>query len=121
MKFELSKTEQDILDLLWERGQWMSGSNFWEYFNSHGKICKRSTVNTYLTRMTAKGLLVKNGTKYIYAYTREEFEEKKAREILDTMYNGSLAKFISAFTGRKKLTSEEACQLKEYLNHFEEN
>lgn len=119
MRFHLTKTEQDILELIWEKKQWMSGANFWEYFNSHGKACKRSTVCTYLTRMTDKGLLVKNGTKYIYAYTKEEFEEKKAIELLDTMYDGSLGNFLSALTAKKKLDEKETMELREYLDNLD--
>ena len=33
MNYTLSKTEQEILELLWDKNQWMSGANFWEYFN----------------------------------------------------------------------------------------
>jgi predicted transcriptional regulator len=46
--------------------------------------------------MTEKGLLAKNRTAYMYAFTREEYEEKKAKDVLDSMYNGSLKKFVAA-------------------------
>ena len=118
MNCTLSKTEQEILELLWERNQWMSGANFWEYFNKNGKECKRSTVNTYLTRMTEKGLLIKNGTKYIYAYGRKEFEEQRAAGILDDLFNGSLKNFIGALDGGKRISHEEAEELKKYLDQI---
>lgn len=116
MHFSLTNTEKDILELLWEKKAWMSGADFWDYFNQQGRNFKRQTVNTYLSRMTEKGLLVKNKTKYIYAYTREEFEEKRASEILDTMYKGSLKNFVVALTGNVKLSPDEAAELKDYLD-----
>lgn len=118
MKYEISSNEQDILEVLWTTGQWTSGADFWEYFNSHNKQCKRQTVNTYLSRMTDKGLLVKNGKKYMYVFTREEFEAKKAEEILNTLYDGSIKKFVSALTGAKKINNDEAVKLKKYLDEF---
>ncbi len=119
MKFTLSQTEQDIMGLLWQKKKWLSAADFWDYFNSNGKICRRQTIHTYLTRMEEKGLLVKNEKKYMYAFTEDEFEQRKAKELLDTMYNGSLKKLIVALTGNKKLSSEEADELKRYLDELD--
>ncbi|WP_367568326.1 BlaI/MecI/CopY family transcriptional regulator [Lacrimispora sp.] len=119
MRFILSSTEQKIMELLWKNQKWMSGADFWEYFNSNGQNCKRQTINTYLSRMTQKGLLIKNEKKYMYAYTKEEFEEKKAEEVLNTLYEGSLEKFVFALTGNKKINSDEAAELKKYLDKFD--
>lgn len=120
MKYILSsQTEQEILDYLWENKQWTSGAGFWVYFNEHGKVRKRQTVNTYLTRMVEKGLLVKNGTKYMYAFTKEEFEQKKAKEFIDTMYGGSLQNLVTALTGNKKINKKEKEDLKKYLDDLD--
>lgn len=121
MLYRLSEIEQEILDMFWKKGRWMSGADVWNYFAEHGRMMKRQVVNTYLTRMADKGLLVKNGTKYIYAYAKEEFYERQAAEILDSMYEGSLKKFIVAATGNKKLSREEADELQKYLDSFNED
>lgn len=116
MKFSLSNTEIEIMEVLWETKEWKSGVNFWEYFNSCVRPIKRQTMNTYLLRMVTKGILVKSKTKYMYAFSREEFERKKSEEILDTLYEGSFKKFISALSGSKKIKKEEMIELKEYLD-----
>lgn len=121
MKFNLTQMEQDILELLWQTGSWTSGAEFWEYFNSHSKPCKRQTVNTYLTRMTEKGLLVKNKRKYMYAFTEEEFQGKRAEEVLNSMYHGQIKNFVAALGGFKKFSKEEVADLKEYLDQLEES
>lgn len=120
MKFFLSETEQMILNLLWQEQRWMPGVEFWEYFNANGRPSKRQTVNTYLMRMVEKGILVKNEKKYMYAYTQEKWEEKKGEEILNTMFDGSLKKCFMALTGNKKLSKQDALELKEYLNQLTE-
>lgn len=119
MLYKLLDIEQTILELLWKTGQWMSGADFWNYFNSHGREMKRQVVNTYLARMVDKGLLVKNGTKYIYAYTKEEFDRHQAAEVLNSMYHGSLRNFIVAATGNRRLNHEEAEALRDYLDNLE--
>lgn len=37
MIFDLSPNEQIIMDYFWERNEWLSGANMWEYFNKLGK------------------------------------------------------------------------------------
>ncbi len=116
MLFDLSDTEKIILELSWEKKCWMAGAEFWSHLNERGGNFKRQTVNTYLSRMSDKGLLIKNKTKYIYAYTKEEFEEKRATEVLNTMYNGSLKNFLTALTGNIKISPDEAFELRNYLD-----
>ncbi len=112
MRFNLNDTEKEILKFLWDHKQWTSGAEFWEYFNKNGKAHKRQTVNTYLSRMTDKGLLVKHNKKYIYALTEKEYEKEKAKEVLDELYDGSLRNFISALTGCTSISKEDALKLK---------
>lgn len=116
MKFSLTDMEQKIMTRLWETQKWTTGAQFWDYFNSHGTPSKRQTVNTYLTRMMEKGLLVKNRTAYMYAYTKEEFEQKKAQDILDRMYGGSLKNFLSALSGTKNLSKQDKEDLRVFLD-----
>lgn len=119
MFFNLSETEKNILELLWKKQCWMSGAEFWEYFNANGKPSKRQTINTYLSRMVDKGILIKHGTKYMYVHSRTEWEEKKAHEILSTLFDGSLKKFVVALTGNKKISQKDAEELRAYLNKFD--
>lgn len=117
MNFSLTDTEKEIMFYFWKRGKWTSGAEFWRYFNSVGREISRQAVNSYLSRMVDKGLLIKHENKFMYAYTEEEFEQKRASEILDTLYEGSAKKFISAaLTGGKTLSAEEADELIELLN-----
>ncbi len=119
MRYTLSQTEQDIMTLLWQKKQWLSAADFWVYFNNNGKECKRQTIHTYLVRMEEKGFLVKNKKKYMYAFTEDEFAQKKAKDVLDTMFNGSLKQLIVALAGNKNISSEEANKLKDYLNDLD--
>lgn len=117
MNWELSDTEKEIMTYFWKNGQWTSGAEFWTHFNSNGRIISRQAVNSYLARMTDKGLLIKHGRKFMYAYTEGEYEKKRTNEILDTLYGGSAKKLISAaLTGGKQLSKEDARELMDLLN-----
>lgn len=117
MKFNLTGLEKEIMNYIWDRKRWTSGAELWDYFNRNGMSHKRQTVNTYLTRMTEKGLLVKHEKKYMYSFTKEELDQKIANEILEDLYEGSLQNFITAFTAKKKITPEEAIQLKRIIDN----
>lgn len=116
MNFSISASEEEILRVLWDTKHWMTCKELMEYFNDKGKLWKRQTINTFLARLIQKGLVVKNQNKYIYAYTKEEFDALKTQEILDTFYNGSLKNFVAALSGTKKISSDDASALKEYLD-----
>ncbi len=116
MKFSLTEMEQEILEYLWNSRSWTSGAEFWKLLNDRGRECKRQTVNTYLSRMADKGLLIRDGKKYMYAYNREEFDSEKADELLHSMYGGTIKNFVAALTGGNKIKKEDADELKKYLD-----
>lgn len=120
MKWKLNNTENEIMIYFWENGQWTSGAEFWTHFHSIGKTISRQAVNSYLARMTDKGLLIKHERKFMYAYTEAEFEQKRTKEIIDTLYGGSTKKMISAaLTGGIRLSKEDAKELINLFNNLE--
>ena len=51
---------------------------------------------------------------------KKEFEQRQTREILDSLYGGSLSNFIVALTGGGKMTKEEAEELEDLLRSEKE-
>lgn len=120
MKKDLTPAEQVIMEALWESKHWMTISELIKIFEAQGKEWKRQTVNTFLAHLIEKGLVVKNGRKYIYAYTKEEYNARVASELLNTLYGGSLKKFVAALSGSNTLKSEDIKALRDYLDNFQE-
>lgn len=118
MKYELSNSESKIMDILWKQHRWMSAGELRKILEQEGTIWKRQTINTFLVRLKSKGLIIQNSRKYIHAYTKEEFDSLKAKELLDDDYGGSLLNFITALSGNKSIDTEEADKLKDYLEKF---
>lgn len=106
----LSPTENEIMEVLW-KSEGMTNNEIILYFKERGKEWKRQTTNTFLTRLIGKGLVTKTGHKYMTNYTKQEFERLQTKEILDSMYDGSLTNFISALNGGRQITEEEAKEL----------
>ncbi len=112
---KLSSSERDIMELLWNE---KDGLSFGEIINlvnqDNSNIRKKQTINTYLTRLIAKNLLIKkNGdtrlkTLYFPKYTKEEYNRKMIEKLLEENYENSLLEFIKQLSGGEYLSKEDA-------------
>lgn len=119
MKFTLSNSEQLILEMLWAQKDWMTIQELAQELQKKNITWKRQTINTFLSRLKEKELVIQNGRRYIYAFSKKEFDGLKAKEILNTEFDGSLCNFISALSGHKTISSDDAESLRKYLETFE--
>ena len=56
MKYELSRTEEQIMDFLWTNNRPVKTGEIMDYFTENkGKEWKRQTLNTLLIRLEEKG------------------------------------------------------------------
>lgn len=108
MSKTLSDTEFEIMCHFWETEDEKGFSELMNYFqNEQGKIWKKQTLNTFLTRLIQKNLLQfrKVGNKKFYSVnmTKKEYEKFCAQEILNGNYDGKLTKFLAALMGEAKI------------------
>lgn len=118
--FEVSDTEKEILEYLWENPDGVKFREIFDYFNEvKQKNWKKQTVNTFLLRLRDKELVVSEmvGTKSVYRaiYDRNGYEMKKAESILKNYYEGSMKNFVMALTGGEKIDQKTADELRELL------
>lgn len=118
MNYSLTKTEQEILEYMWKEARWLSIREIIEHFEKNNKIWKRQTVNTFLTHLIEKELVIKNGRKYIYSINKNEFQKETAKNILNKLYDGSVKNFIASLSGSTKLNSKDVNDLKKYLDEL---
>lgn len=118
--FEVSETEREILEYLWENPQGLLSREILEYFDKvKQKDWKKQTLNTFLLRLAEKGLVERKeqGTKKLYsaAYDAKAYEAKRAESILKNHYGGSVRNFVMALTGGEKIHKELAEELRKIL------
>ena len=77
---------------------------------------KKSTTYTVLRRLCQKGIFQNEGGTVTSLITREEFAARQSREFVEQAFDGSLPRFLAAFTSRKKLTGEEIEQLQRLID-----
>lgn len=94
--------------------------------NALTKLCeeqlkwKKSTTYTVLKRLCEKGIFQNNGGEVTSLIKRDEFYALQSEKFVEDTFEGSLPAFLTAFTTRKKLTSEEVESLKRMIHEYEE-
>lgn len=81
-------------------------------------VFPRLVVNTHihLSNINFKSKKQGRGKIYWAAITKEEFEQAKAKRILDVLYQGSIKNFLTALYGGKTVSTEEIEDLKKWLS-----
>lgn len=124
---ELSDTEQEIMDFLWsgeKEGNIYLFSEILTYFNeSKSKNWKKQTLSVFFIRLQEKNMVQskRRGRSFEYTPTlsQEEYEKRKAQEIIDKQY-GTMEKFLVAFYHGKAISKEEKRTLTQWLDNLEE-
>ena len=118
MRCDLSKTEMEILQVLWDNGGEMAPRDIWDIFLSRGKDWKRQTLNTLLLRMEEKGVIEKHWGSVRVLCSELEFRHAQSEEMVQDSFNGSLHQFMAAFTGNSKISPEDAKELEELVERL---
>ena len=113
----LSQSEMEIMQVIWETTAPVTTGYLQEVFAHKG--WKGQTIATFMARLVEKGLLTatRQGKSNLYtpALTREQYRQREAANVIDSMYHGSLRDFLAAFYGEKKISPKEAEELKQWF------
>ena len=93
-------------------------SHFAEHYN---KEWKASTLATFLSRLTQKGLITSEREGRVPYYhpikSKDEYERDGAWGILDALYDGSIKNFFAALYGGTQMSEEDRDSLREWLDN----
>ena len=81
---------------------------------------KKSTTYTEIKRLSQKGVLKNENAVVTPLVTREEVQAKESDEFVERTFDGSLPGFLTAFLGGKKLSRQEAEDLKALIDNYQE-
>lgn len=82
---------------------------------------KRTTTYTVLKRLSERGIFEKDGRIVSVKISREKFYSMQSEKYVDRSFNGSLPKFFAAFTSERRLSREEAEELKRLIDSASED
>jgi predicted transcriptional regulator len=81
------------------------------------------TVRTFLARLVKKKVLAvqKDGRRYLYRplVSRADYAHAESRKLIDRLFNGRLAPFITQFSEREDLSREEITELKRLIERLD--
>ena len=121
MKYELSRTEEQIMDFLWTNNRPVKTGEIMDYFTENkGKERKRQTLNTLLIRLEEKGVIVRRRGIVEAKYTRADLEHIECRDFVKTKFQNSLSKFMAAFAGEERISEKEAAEMIDMINTLKE-
>ncbi len=76
---------------------------------------KKSTTYSVIKRLSERGALINENAVVSALVTRLQVQKYESEQVLEKTFNNSLPSFITAFLQDKKLTHEEAEQIKKMI------
>jgi predicted transcriptional regulator len=116
--YKLTDTEAKFADIIWANGPIPSGELV--------KLCqaelnwKKSTTYTMLKRLENKGVFQNKGGVVSALVKKDEFYAKQTRQFIEKTFDGSLPRFLAAFTRSKGLSDKEIAELEELISEHRE-
>ncbi len=80
----------------------------------------KATTYTVLRRLQERGVLVNENTIVRTLVSKEQAQAARLNEMMEETFEGSLPAFIAAFSKNKRLSKQEADQLKAMIDRFGE-
>ena len=110
----LGAAEASFADLIWSREPISSGELVKLAAAELG--WKPTTSYTVLKRLCGRGLFQNRGGAVTSLLSREEFSARRSEQFVEETFDGSLPAFLAAFGSRKRLSAEEADELKRIID-----
>lgn len=113
-EFKLTDTETKFADIIWANAPLKSSDLV--------KLCerelnwKKSTTYTMLKRLEDKGIFQNENGVVGSLIEKEDFYAEQSRQFVAEAFEGSLPRFVAAFTRRKKLSENDVEELRRLID-----
>jgi BlaI family transcriptional regulator, penicillinase repressor len=119
---KVTAAESKVLRILWNANRPMPAD---EVVTRLGKDRKWSagTVRTFLARLVKKKVVSahKDGRRYLYRplISHADYAHRESRKLIDRLFNGRIAPFITQFSERQDLSRGEIAELKSLIERLD--
>lgn len=116
MEYQLTAMETKFADVLWDSVPIVSPSLV--------KLCeeklnwKKSTTYTVLRKLEQKGIFFNDGGTVVAVISKTDFYALQSKNYVEETFSGSLPKFVAAFIGKSKLTSDEIYEIEQMIYKY---
>ncbi len=118
VEYRLTGAEENLADIIWKKGPIRSPELV--------KICekrfkwKKSTTYTMIKRLEEKKIIENDNSIVKALIKKEDFYGEQSKLFVEENFDGSLPRFLAAFTRRKKLNKNEVEELQRLINEHKE-
>jgi len=113
----LTAAEEKLADLIWREAPLTSPALV--TLAEQEIDWKKSTTYTVLKKLCDKGIFKNENANVSVVLTHDELIAHQSQRYVEDTFGGSLPKFITSFIGGKKLTPEQAAELKRLIEEHE--
>ena len=110
----IGDAELEIMKVIWKAKAPITSLDIGKEVEDKG--WKKTTIATFLTRLVEKGALSadKQGKLYYYTplITEKEYRKSQTKNLIKTLYNGSVRDFAVSFFEEQKLSDKDIQELK---------
>ena len=112
--YTLGPVESRFAELIWANAPVGSGELV--------RLCekelgwKKSTTYTMLRRLCQRGIFKNENSTVTAVLSRADFDARQSEEFVEEKFDGSLPRFLAAFTSRKKLSDAEIDALQKLID-----
>ncbi len=119
----LSDCELDVMKILWEQNRPITQLEIKEELeNIKKRVYGRTTIATWVTRLSKKGLLSVTTEEGLLHYettvSRQDYEKMEVRLLADRLFQGSVPGMVAAMAEREILTGEEEAEIREIVDKW---
>ena len=117
-KYKLGEMEQKFADLIWENEP-VSSRTLTELCEK-AFSWKRTTTYTMLKRLCERAIFQNESGTVTSLMSKSEFGAAQGEQFLTETFDGSLPRFLAAFTRRKKLSEKEIKEIQKLIDDHRE-
>ena len=119
---KISEAESKVLEAFWRApGPWSADDVVAAMDND--RDWSAGTIRTFLTRLVKKGALAAtpDGRRYLYTplIPREDYVHEQSRNLIEKLFGGRIAPFITHFSERQALSRDEVEELKRLIQRLD--
>lgn len=115
-EMKLGAVESRFADLIWDNEPLSSGELVKLSETELG--WKKSTTYTVLKKLCARGIFRNEKGTVTSLMSKQEFTSLKSEKFVEDTFDGSLPRFIAAFTKRKKLSEKDIEEIRRMIDSF---
>ena len=118
----IGEAELEIMKVIWNSEGPITSLDIGKAVEEKG--WKKTTIATFLTRLVEKEALAaeKQGKLYYYSplISEKEYKQSQTKNLIQSLYNGSVKDFAVAFFKEQSLSDEDIAELKAIISGKED-